>query len=231
MRLSIAGEDQIGELRDAVGLLTRRFNNLEKEKDNEMKELSRRFNNLEEVLVEKNNEIMELQEKIEAVQTENNELQDKIKEVRNPPFGYFCSYKFKLQLQVTTFYSKSVITYDKLLYSSQFGLQGDSPGIDINTGKFVSGFSGTWRVDFSLYTYPDPGNDIYIHLYKNGKRIPEADFDSTRSQHVSGYDRHTGGRSLLLHLDLGDELYLGSTTMEDPAWRINFCVSLEQADV
>ena len=40
------------------------------------------------------------------------------------PFGYFCAYKLSFDAD------DSVITYDKLLYSSQFGLMsipGDSP--------------------------------------------------------------------------------------------------------
>ena len=98
------------------------------EKRDELSLLIRRFNNLEEALKEKDNEIMDLEEKIEAVQTENKELQEKIEDIRNPPFGYFCSYQDRFSAP------DSVITYDKLLYSSQSGLQGDSPGIDINTG-------------------------------------------------------------------------------------------------
>ena len=193
VRLSIAREDESEEMRDELSLLIRRVNTLE------------------EALREKDNEIMELQEKIE--------------EVRNPPFGYFCSY----QDQFTA--GNSVIKYDKLLYSSQFGLQGDSPGIDISTGKFVSGFSGTWRVDFSLITRPDPGELINIYLYKNREQIPETQFSSHRSSAGSGYDRNTGARSVLLHLDLGDQLHLATTDMADPARRIIFCVSLEQFDV
>merc|ERR1712088_850430 len=163
----------------------------------ELSLLIRRVNNLEEALEVKDNEIKELQEKIE--------------EVRNSPFGYFCSYK-------NTFAAPDgVITYDKLLYSSQFGLQGDSPGIDINTGKFVSGFSGTWRVDFSLETYPDPGEHIWIYLYKNGKEISETMFSSYHSTSGSGYDVNTGARSLLVYLGVGDELNLGTTVMENSA--------------
>ena len=199
VRLSIAREDQTGDMRDELSLLIRRVNNLEEENK-------------------------ELQEKIEEVRSENKELQEKIEEAQNPPFGYFCSYK-------NTFAAAdSVITYDKLLYSSQFGLQGDSPGIDINTGKFVSGFSGTWRVDFSLSSGPEPGEGIYIYLNKNEDQIPETLFDSHRSSTGSGYDVNTGGRSILLHLDLGDELYLATAT-RDTAYRVIFCVSLEQADV
>ena len=146
--------------------------------------------------------------------------------VENPPFGYFCSYQERFTE------GGSVITYDKLLYSSQFGLQGDSPGIDINTGKFVSGFSGTWRVDFSLYTTPAQGEHIDIFLYKNGERIPETIIKSARSSSVSGYEGNTGGRSVLLHLDLGDEVYLATTTnMDYSAYYIIFCVSMEQFDV
>ena len=206
VRLSIAREDQTGDMRDELSLLVRRVNNLE------------------EALGKKDNEINELQEKIENVQTEKKELQEKIEEVRNPPFGYFCS-SGREELLLDYF----VITYDKMLYSSQFGLQGDSPGIDINTGKFVAGISGTWRVDFSLYTSPNPGENINILLYKNGERIPEAEFLSYRSNSVSGYDYNTGGRSLLLHLDLGDKLHLATFNI-DEALSIIFCVSLEQAD-
>ena len=161
----------------------------------------------------------------EELRNENKELREEMENLRNPPFGYFCSF----QEEWTE--ADSVITYDKLLYSSQFGLQGNSPGIDIKTGKFVSGFSGTWRVDFSLYTAPDPGEDISIYLYKNDEAIPETLFESFRSSSVSGYDKNTGGRSVLLHLDLGDELHLATTTMQDYAQRIIFCVSLEQFDV
>merc|ERR1711971_185505 len=189
LRLSIAREDQSGDMRDELSFLTRRVNNLE------------------EALKEKDNEIKELQEKIE--------------EVRNPPFGYFCSYQGSFST------ATSVITYEKLLYSSQFGLQGDSPGIDINTGKFVSGFSGTYRVDFSLQTIPDPVENIYIHLYKNEVRIQETEFYSSRSPTGSGHDFNTGGRSVLLHLDLGDELHLATGTITDTAYYIIFCVSLE----
>ena len=203
---SVAREDQTGEMRDALDLLIRRVNNIE------------------EALEEKDIENKELKERIENVQTANKELQEKIEDVRNPPFGYFCSYQDRFSV------ANSVITYDKLLYSSQFGLQGDSPGIDINTGKFVSGFSGTWRVDFSLYTSPDPGESIWIYLYKNGEFIPETLLHSYRTT-VSGLDVDTGARSLLLHLEEGDELYLATSRMEDEARRIIFCVSLEHSDL
>ena len=145
--------------------------------------------------------------------------------LRNPPFGYFCSF----QQEWTE--ADSVITYDKLLYSSQFGLQGDSPGIDINTGKFVTGFSGTWRVDFSLVTYPHYGEYIHIFLYKNGVQIPETHFYSYRTHLHWGQDVTTGGRSILLHLDVGDEVHLETTRNDDIAHEILFCVALEQFDV
>ena len=219
VRLSTVRKDQIGENEKLS--LHDRMERMERE--------------IEEVRTENKElraETRELQEKIREVRTENKELrietrelQEKIDEVRNPPFGYFCSY------QEAFAESHSVITYDRMLYSSQFGLQGDSPGIDISTGKFVSGFSGTWRVDFSLYTDPDPGEYVEIFLYKNGEQIPETRFYSKRSPSVSGYDYNTGGRSVQLHLDLGDQLYLATTFMEDTAHYIIFCVSLEQFDV
>ena len=177
-----------------------------------------RLDLLEEALSQRDDVVAELR-------NENQELREKMENLRNPPFGYFCSYKEEWTE------ADSVITYDKLLYSSQFGLQGDSPGIDINTGKFVSGFSGTYRVDFSLQSFPDPGQAIQIFLAKNEQEIPETGFYSTHSSDGSGHGSNTGGRSVLLHLDLGDQLHLATHTMTDTAFRIIFCVSLEQFDV
>ena len=197
VRLTIASDDQTEVMRDELNLLIRRVNNLE------------------EALKEKDDEII-------GLGTANKELQEKIEEFQNLPFGYFCAFKDQFST------GNSVITYDKLLYSSQFGLEGDSPGINITSGKFLSGFSGTWRVDFSLYTTPDPGEAISIYLYKNGEMITETGFFSSGG---SDYEGKTGGRSLLLHLDMGDELYIYTDVTDDPTYNIIFCVSLEQFDV
>ena len=170
VRPSNASEDQIEERRDELSLLIRRFNTLDealKEKDNEIMELQEKMG--------------EFQEKIEELGAENKEQQEKI-EVRNPPFGYFCAFKDTFS---TAF---SVITYDKLLYSSQFGLQGESPGVDLTNGKFSDGISGARRVDFSLITYPAPGELYFIYLYKNREQIPETFVGSSRSSTGSGYD-------------------------------------------
>ena len=194
LTVSIAREDHPEERRDELSLLIERFNNLE------------------EALKEKDDEIMELQEKIEDLQ--------------NPPFGYFCSYKVTLPES-----GSSIVTYDKLLYSSQFGMQGESPGIDISNGKFTSGISGTWRADFSLTTYIDPPEEYFnIYLHKNGEQIQETRFASYR-QFAEGFDGKTGGRSVLLHLDLGDQLHINSTSFTGFVGDFIFCVSLEQVDV
>ena len=97
-------------------------------------------------------------------------------------FGYFCAYKYEFS---TAF---SVMTYDRLLYSNQFGLQGESPGVDLTNGKFSDGISGARRVDFSLITYPAPGELYFIYTYKNGEQIPETFVGSSRSSTGSGYD-------------------------------------------
>ena len=51
----------------------------------ELSLLIRRVNNLEEALKEKDDEII-------GLGTANKELQEKIEEVQNPPFGYFCAF-------------------------------------------------------------------------------------------------------------------------------------------
>ena len=67
VRFSSATEDQTEEMRDELNLLIRRVNNLE------------------EALKEKDDEII-------GLGTANKELQEKIEEVQNPPFGYFCAF-------------------------------------------------------------------------------------------------------------------------------------------
>ena len=74
-------------------------------------------------------------------------------------------------------------------------------------------------------------DEVIIYLHKNGEIIPETRFYSSRNSGVSGYDYNTGGRSVLLHLDLGDELHLATTLMQDKAHYVIFCVSLEHFDV
>ena len=82
-----------------------------------------------------------------------------------------------------------------------------------------------------MVTWPHYGEYIYIYIYKNGVQIPESHFYSFRTTLHDGEDVNTGGRSLLLHLELGDELHLGTTTNDDTAYEILFCVALEQFDV
>merc|ERR1719219_2646556 len=152
----------------------------------------------------------DLSSDINGLNNKTKENEESIRTVKNLPFGYFCGYKDRFSA------ANSVITYDKLLLSHHRGLQGDSPDIDINTGKFVAGLSGTWRVDFSLRTYPEPREDIDIYLYKNGVKIIETQFYSYRHSDASGYDGNTGARSLLVKLNSGDQLSLRTTTMENP---------------
>merc|ERR1719219_1371520 len=175
--------------------------------------------------------ISDYETSINGLTNKTEENEKLIRTVQNLPFGYFCGYKKNFSKAANaTGPIGEVITYDKLLYSHHRGLQGDSPGININTGKFVSGLSGTWRVDFSLRTWPEPGDDINIHLVKNTE-IEATWFKSYRSSAASGRDGNTGGRSLLVKLNRGDQLYLRATLMQDPAYNIIFCVSLEQPDV
>ena len=41
------------------------------------------------------------------------------------------------------------------------------------TGVFTGGVSGVWRVEWSLVTEPEEGEENNMFLYRNGDKIPE----------------------------------------------------------
>jgi len=151
-------------------------------------------------------------------------LEDKIHNKLRTHAAY-CSHKnwFKVE--------NAIIDYDKLLYSDHFGLQGDHSGLNTHNGKFVAGISGTWAVHFSMWTQPDMSESINVFPYKNGVKIPEYMYFSDSSPTTYGHVGSTGGRSFYLHLEQGDELYLGTEKCEDVISDIVFCISLQHANV
>ena len=199
LKLSIAREDQTEERRDELSLLLRRVDNLE------------------EALKEKDNEILELQEKIEADDS--------------APFGYYCAYAGGWSFWDTE-YTK--ITLDTVTYSSESAGMAQPSGFETDGRggtNFVAGVSGTYRADWSFWTELDPGQQIDMYLKKNGMLFQETLSVAKRSAEGSGTDMWTMARSVIIHMDQGEYTYLQTETENEAYLRdITLCVTLLKAD-
>ena len=107
-----------------------------------------------------------------------------------------------------------------------------------------------WRVEWSLVTEPEEGEENNMFLYRNGDKIPEL---SHYAVHVGtgGWSAVTGrnisiqfhmwnstywwnfcnlpflgGRSVLLHLDVGDEVSLVTERCDGGVYGVLLCISL-----
>ena len=63
------------------------------------------------------------------------------------------------------------VTYEKLLYSSNSGVDG---GLNITTGVFTAGTSGTWTISYSTTSVQYSGDIIQAFLYLNGQQVVES---------------------------------------------------------
>ena len=63
------------------------------------------------------------------------------------------------------------VTYEKLLYSSNSGVDG---GLNITTGVFTAGTSGTWTISYSATSVQYSGDIIQAFLYLNGQQVVES---------------------------------------------------------
>merc|ERR1711935_743697 len=123
-------------------------------------------------------------------------------------------------------FSPSTITYSSLFYSRTNQPTG---GLDLATGVFTSPFPGTYTVTYSLYAGNYPGEEVYIYLYKNEVAIVES-YHFSRYGGSSGSAWEQGGRTLILHLDMGETLSLHYTYGTGELYRVMFCATLSMFD-
>jgi len=143
--------------------------------------------------------------------------------VRDPPEVYYCGYQAGRS-------SHGPITYDSLFYDRNN--QGTG-GLSISSGTFTAPYPGTYQVTWSLYAGLFPGQGVLVYLYRGSQRVEES-FHSSRypgsSGNVSGPVWDQGGRTLFLHLDLGEQLHLEFTEGAGRLFRVFLCASLAQFD-
>merc|ERR1712025_548351 len=119
--------------------------------------------------------------------------------LRDPPEAYYCGYQSAMT-------SDGTVTYDSLLYSRSNQPTG---GLSINTGKFTAPYPGSYEVNWSVRGR-DTDNDgsSRIHLHKNGEVIPESYHKPVQIVKTPGTVYAHDSKTLILHLDLGDSIYL-----------------------
>merc|ERR1711892_1621336 len=148
--------------------------------------------------------------------SKDHELERDVSIIRNPPFIHSCGSHSSLSITSQT------IPYDSLLYSST---NTEGGGLDIATGVFTSPWPGSYTVTWSLTAQDGAGEFVHIYLRKNGQNIDESLHKSYYTG-PSGEVGDQGGRTLVLHLDMGDTLDLYSYDCSAAIYRTTFCVSL-----
>merc|ERR1711892_966180 len=150
--------------------------------------------------------------------SKDHELERDVSIIRNPPFIHSCG-SHNGWLQITT----QTIPYDSLLYSST---NTEGGGLDIATGVFTSPWPGSYTVTWSLMAGDGFGNSqVQIYLRQNGQIIGDTVHQSHYSG-PSGREDDQGGRTLVLHLGMGDTLDLYCQYCSAEIYNITFCVSL-----
>jgi len=115
------------------------------------------------------------------------------------------------------------ITFDRILASVGEG------EFNAGTGIFKCGQAGTYSVSWSCTNWLDGGENNAIYLHRNESRIEDS---VHQSYSASGNQKigDAGGRSMILSLKSGDQLWLQTATFTGAASYINFSVQLVAAD-
>lgn len=189
-----------------------------------------RMAKLEAELETRDERISLLEEALGAKEVQKSELKAEmmvlreiVDEVRNPPFAFQCASHY-----ADWYTSNAIITYDKLLYSSMFNVDG---GFDITTGIFTAGYPGTWRITASMKSALHSDQTNYVFIYHNDQMIEDSKFLTYVLGSSSINVQSIGSRTLLLHLDAGDTVSLRAGNLGWALSDITFCVELAQFDV
>ena len=145
--------------------------------------LKQKFANLkQQIMVEKEDlkqEMINLQQKLVKMNNDNLELKLKIEDLSNPPFYHMCLF------QDHGYGNNHVINYDRILYHSSYRC--DDADIDLNSGLFTAGFSGTYTVTWSLRAKNYWRNRIYLR--KNKTQMKESCLESYSQRDNHQFDQ------------------------------------------
>jgi len=171
---------------------------------------------------EQTNQVFSLTELVDTLSNISSDHEKSINVLRDPPSIFYCGYRHD------THATSSVLTFDRLSYSRSNQPTG---GLDPKTGVFTTPYPGTYSVSWSLWARNDAGDDlVLISLHKNGAYVGEESRHVSEYTGASGHVDDQGGRTLILHLDMGETLSMYCDDCHDEVYDVNFCVSLVQFD-
>merc|ERR1712080_59001 len=107
-----------------------------------------------------------------------------VAQVRDLPYAMACAYQYSW----TT--GSATITYSSLLsdYNNHDKPNGGDGVMDISTGQFTCLTAGHYTVTFSGRAEVQPGEQVWIYIYRNGVVVEESRWGS--------YSSSDGGRIL-----------------------------------
>ena len=164
----------------------------------------------------------ELYSQLDAKDVSIYELERSVSFLKEAPWMFTCAGHYSV---LST--SQQVISYSSLLYNST---NAAGAGLDITSGQFTAGSTGSYTVTWSLRAINDAGDhSVHINMRKNGKNVDES-LHYSRYTGPSGYAYDQGGRTLVVHLESGDTLDLFCNECSAGIDDVTFCVSLSHAD-
>jgi len=171
---------------------------------------------------EQTNQVFSLTEIVDSLNKTSQDHENSINVLSDPPEIFVCGYK-----EYTTATS-SILTFDRLSYARSNQPTG---GLDPETGVFTSSYPGTYSVSWSLVAIGDAEDTmVSVYLQKDGEYVGDESRHYSWYTGASGYVDDQGGRTLILHLDLGETLSMFCADCSAAISYVSFCVSLVKFD-
>merc|ERR1740137_5083 len=168
-------------------------------------------------------EMLDLKTRISQLESNDEELEREVSILKDPPFLHACGSQYGGK-SITS----QTIPFNKMLYSST---NTEGGGLDISTGIFSSPFPGAYTVTWSLMADVDAGDaPVKVYLRMNGQYVYES-YHMAEYSGTSGEVHDQGGRTLVVHLGIGDTLNLYCQDCSAGIVYTTFCVSLTTPDI
>jgi len=174
---------------------------------------------------EQNNKMSTLQKDLITMNRTVVENDANMKVLRDAPESFACGYQDSWNA------THSTITYDSIFYERSNQPTG---GLDIGSGVFTAPYPGTYTVTWTLNSDNGKGISAALYLYRNGDRVDES-YHYTKLEPYygvfqSGNEADKGGVTLMMYLDMGEEISLHYTGGDAHVLNVMFCVQMVQFD-
>merc|ERR1719369_456908 len=159
----------------------------------------------------------------EALMYKTDDLEREVAILKAPPYIHACGSHYDVISA-----SSGTISYTSLLYSST---NQEGGGLDISSGVFTAPHGGSYTVSWDAQARLNRWEGVYIYLQINGVTMEESLHNSYYGDNIDDHMNEHGGRTLVVHLDLGDTLQLYKSDGDGDIAKTTFCVSLTTFDI